>query len=320
MKVFSYPRVHVALADLAGATARRYGGAGFAIDGLPTVIDFRLARRSSVELPHGYDKAAIRHVSELCDRFRKLAAGVSIVVEAAPPQHIGLGSKTSLTLGLLVGLHYLRRRYPSREYLQRASGRGGASGVGINSFFDGGFVVDGGHAFDAARRLYVPSSAAVGHSPPPVIARHVVPPSWRFTLLLPLGHRRFGPQESRFFRKHTPISKGSALRTIALLYHGVAAAVATRDLTLLATTLKQVQRTGFKRVEVRGQTLGVRRLLRDLEGLSLAAGMSSMGPVIYVVTETGGDALAARTLAANRDAILMGTFPGRNLGHEVVDD
>jgi beta-ribofuranosylaminobenzene 5'-phosphate synthase len=237
-----------------------------------------------------------------------------------PPSHSGLGSKTALLLAVVTGLHLINSRDTKREDLQRISGRGGTSGIGINTFFDGGFLADGGHANVNVAHEFLPSSASDGHVPPPVIARHPIPAEWQFTLLIPPGRYYAGSEEIQFFELNAPIAREDAFATIALLYHGVAAAVVTRDLSLLARSLADLHNVGFKRKEVEGQPSVVRNLLQALHAHSLAAGMSSMGPLVYVVTRTCAERDLTLSLAEEHDSPTLGTFSGRNAGFEVVDD
>ncbi len=320
MKIISFPRIHVALADLAGATSRRFGGAGFAIEAPQTIVDFRHGNGHGLLLPEGIESVTVTQLRSLCERMRPLADDVQITVEKMPPQHSGLGSKTALLLAVATGLYRIKARSARRVELQRISGRGGASGIGVNTFFDGGFLTDGGHAEGVGSPPFLPSSASDGHTPPPVIARHPIPLEWKFTLIVPLGRNYSGSDEIEFFRLHAPILKRDALATIGLLYHGVAAAVATCDLPLLTRSLVDLHTVGFKRKELEGQSARVRELLRSLQANSLAAGMSSMGPLLYVVTRTDAERDLATSLAAQNGSPALGTFSGRNSGFEVLDD
>jgi beta-ribofuranosylaminobenzene 5'-phosphate synthase len=320
MKIRSYPRLHITLADLAGVTLRCFGGAGVAIDGLPTIIDVRRGRGSPLRLPPAFDEATSAQIRAIIDRVRPLCGSITVTVHSAPPQHVGLGSKTSLAMAVVAGAFGAAGRDGTREELQRLSGRGGASGVGIHTFFDGGLVIDGGHPQQPKGTRFGPSSSRSGHVPPPSLVRLPVPSSWRFTLFLPRrGHRYSGREEQRFFACQTPISPTAALRTIALMYHGIATAIASADIRLFAEALARIHRTGFKQREVYGQPPPVRRLLRALQKRSFAAGMSSMGPLVYAVTDDTMTRHAAETVALEFDATLLGTFVARNTGYEVVD-
>lgn len=317
MRVISFPRVHIALADLAGATFRRFGGAGISIDGLPTIVDVeRVSRHPQVMIPPTSGESTLRVIHALLDRLRPECGDLSVTVAKAPPEHIGLGSKTSLVMAVLVGAFGAAQVDRTRDELQNLSRRGGASGVGIHTFFDGGFIADGGHRQELGTSDFLPSSASLGHRPPPKLVQLSVPSSWHFTLILPRGHTYSGQDEVAFFRQHTPISEQSALRVLGLLYHGVSAAVATDDFALFREALAELQRCGFKRREIAGQPRIIRLVLRRLREQSIAAGMSSMGPLVYAVSPDAEAAEIAKATATELGAAVLGTFRARNTGYE----
>jgi predicted sugar kinase len=101
------------------------------------------------------------------------------------------------------------------------------------------------------------------------------------------------------------------------MYHGIVPAILERDLSELAANLRKFQRAGFKHAEIIAQTSNVIGLIEDLEGLhSGAVGMSSLGPLVYFVTEDGFDPLQLAPMLKNRKAKHLGTFSARNYGVE----
>src|SRR5258708_16479 len=94
LRVISYPRLHVALFDLANATPRRYGGAGFSLSGLPAVVE------ASPSSSLGIDYLTTVDCSTRIAGFTAISKMQRARPEAAsrlknlqiPPQHAGLGS------------------------------------------------------------------------------------------------------------------------------------------------------------------------------------------------------------------------------------
>src|SRR5439155_438082 len=210
-------RIHVGLIDLGYATLRRYGGAGFSINSHPIKIVAHRSTRLVVNGLHRLDPRGRGDVMDALVRLRRYLGhplNVALSVRQMPPQHIGLGTKTALLLGILKGASLVAGRHIDRPALQRLSGRGGASGVGVNSFFIGGFIADGGQHRDilAKRRRFGPSSATTAIRVPPVLARTHVPRGWRFHLILPKGSSYAGKSEIRFFEHNTPVQAGEVLR------------------------------------------------------------------------------------------------------------
>lgn len=321
MIVVARPRVHLTLIDLSSATLRRYGGVGLVLDGPPIVTrSYQTDRRIGVTGP-AVDR---RHNEIIRTLLRQNTPNNSpafeMSVDSAPPQHVGLGVGTALALSALVHASWWAGLEMDPLELQRRSGRGGASGVGVNGFFTGGAIWDGGHPASTTPVGWSPSSARSGRGPiPPVLARLDIPSEWRFTLILPESRARTsGVQEAEFFRKNTPITAAGALGALSLAYHGILPAVRERDLGLLREVAAQLHRTGFKKLEVERHGKVVVDLISGLLAEGIAAPfMSSMGPLVCAVTDADSRSVAsARRLGEKCGARILGTFSGHNRGYE----
>jgi beta-ribofuranosylaminobenzene 5'-phosphate synthase len=317
----SYPRLHVGLLDLAHATHRDHGGAGFYINGMPAEVEVVRSRETQVVGLEGLDPEGRRDVRRAIDRILALAGPhrCAVRLRSLLPQHVGLGSKTATLLGVLQGINLELGLNLGRETIQRLSGRGGTSGVGVNAFFRGGFVADCGHPASEASG-FTPSSGQSGFCIPPVVCRLRVPRDWRFHLFLLDGRRLSSRAEMAFFVRNTPIPVKEALRSIAALYHGVIPAVLGGDLGLLKTALDELHSTGFKAREVRGQRDSVKRFIRAVsQETDLAVGMSSLGPLVYAIgtRSLATDVQRIADLARKFGGLPLGTFPGRSQGYEV---
>ena len=320
--VRAFPRVHVGLLDLGDVTPRRNGGAGFALAGPTLEISAEAADALHVDGLHQLDERAGREVREALSGFEEVTGplGARLTIERALPAHVGLGSKTALLLAILQAASSIARRPLDMATLQRLSGRGGTSGVGINTFFRGGFVTDGGGPA-APGRPHGPSSASRPDRVPPVLCRLDIPADWRFTLLVHPSHRIADEAERQLFVESTPVPEREVLRSIAVMYHGIAAAVATADLGLLGTALAELHCLGFKGRELAAQPRSIRDLyerVRELPGS--AVGLSSVGPLLYVISSAAdpGVANASQSMARDCGFSCLGTFEPRNAGFELV--
>ena len=257
--------------------------------------DFRLSNRCAVFQFEQCDAVEIEGLEVLDEEGR---ADLSQVIERimndqeklrfraflrqAPPQHVGFGSKTALSLALIAGVNAFRSIGWSVEQMQRFSGRGAASGVGIHSFFTGGVIWDAGHRADTAKQL-LPSGATTGTRIPPLAARVPFPDAWRVMLVLPDEREMTGQEEIKFFVENAPVPKVEALSTMAALYHGVLPAILLADYRALALALAEVHGLGFKARELRRWSSQLQMALAALLKNGFAAGLSSVGPLIYVV-------------------------------------
>jgi beta-ribofuranosylaminobenzene 5'-phosphate synthase len=318
--VRSFPRVHVGLLDLGHVTRRRHGGAGFTLGGPCLEVLAEAGGPLEVRGLEHCDERARQEVDRALDAFQRTAGALHarFTLTRGLPQHVGLGSKTALLLTILQAASEIAELPLQASALALLTGRGGTSGIGVNSFFLGGFLTDGGHPAAPALPFGPSSASRPDHVPPPLCRLHV-PAGWRFTLLLPRCAHLSDDAERGVFSQHTPLPEAEVLRAIATLYHGIVPAVATDDLTLLEAALEDFHRLGFKARELAVQPPAVRHLYAAIRRLALPVGMSSMGPLLYVVTAAGhADARAGvERLALEHDCELLGTHEPRNAGFDV---
>lgn len=304
--------------DLAGATGRRHGGAGIAILGPQTLVHCSSASNFKIKSDEHLDAETWRDLEILRGRLEawRPTLCVRVSIEKSPRQHIGLGSKTALLLAIISAVDRHAHIGLTKEQKQLLSNRGGTSGIGVHTFFQGGLIVDCGHASSSER--FQPSSASRGkHRVPLVAARTSVPTNWRFLLALPPGRLLSAARELSFFAQHTPIPADEALQSLALVYHGLLPAFLTEDLRAVKKALAGLHRTGFKLRELSAQSQPVRSLFRELELLpNVAVGMSSLGPLLYVVLrkEDRVSLEEARRACARNAAEVIGCYRAANSG------
>jgi beta-ribofuranosylaminobenzene 5'-phosphate synthase len=227
------------------------------------------------------------------DVLQKFGAGgsVAITVRSHFPSHVGLGSGSQLGLAVARAIAELHGRHlPVRELAKLVS-RGGTSGIGTAAFEYGGFIVDGGHRFGTGgeKTDFRPSAASRGVRPPPVIARHDFPSDWRILLAIPeVPAGASGGKEVDIFRENCPVPLDEVRELSHEVLMRMLPGIAGRDLDLFGSSVNAVQRLGFKKVELAHQPLLVSGLLDVLRDAGAAgAGLSSFGPTVYAVGDTG---------------------------------
>ncbi len=311
-------RLHVSLLDLGRATSRAYGGTGFLITGPRTQVVAKRAANWHVESQNHLDSYAwqdLRLVIRRVARLSRLKAQVIVLTSA--PQHLGLGSKTSLLLSVIAALNAELHLRLDKTQMQLLSGRGGTSGIGVHGFFSGGFVIDRGHTASAVRQ-YVPSRFQRPRHPPILALCRSLPRHWRFHLAVPVGSRPFTREEElAFFARATPLPAKEVHEAIAIVYHDLLSAVESGALSLLSSALRRIHSVGFKLRELRNQGRGVQRAFNRLaKSDEWAVGMSSMGPLIYVVTSSAIPAYEVRAEIERVGANYLGTYRGLNRREE----
>lgn len=259
------------------------------------------ASSDAVEVPAATD----RSLGESIDRCLTTLRGrvevppARLTVVEHPPQHRGFGVTTSVLLSALAALRGSFDLDVSDDELVAASGRGGASGVGVHGFFSGGFIVDAGHPRSGDPRYgegasYLPSGSQIPVVAPTLSIAAGIPESWRFHLFLLSGPSFSGSSERRFFEENTPLDTNEVLMTLAAIYHGLVPAIRESNLDAVASALATIHSVGFKHRELVSQPASVREAYARLLKLGFATGLSSMGPLLYVITDenTRGEEVA----------------------------
>ncbi len=160
-------RLHLGFLDLHGGLGRRFGGVGIALDTIRTQVECAPSAICTAEGPDS--ERACQYAQRLLDAFGTSGA-VRIRLHEAIPRHAGLGSGTQLALAVGAALRHLFEWDVGLYEIAALLGRGTRSGIGVGTFEQGGFLVDGGRGD--------------GTQLPKIIARHPFPEHWRIVLFL----------------------------------------------------------------------------------------------------------------------------------------
>ncbi len=288
IEVSAPSRIHVGLVGLSEGGYRINGGMGWALEAprlivraeaadVPQVRDIRPSGMTPPELE------ALRALLESQCLEHGFGNGMSIEISGEVPAHRGLGGGTAARLAAIEALHLANGSKLNTEILVAASRRGGTSGVGVRTYFEGGMVFDAGHASSQRPR---PSHAWDSPGRPLQLVRQDMP-QWRFGICTPswipsLTHA----QERALFANVLPISHGDVTEALYHMIYGVTGAVADRDLPTFTQAIDALQSAAWKAAEWRahGQALSdVADILRN-HGAS-GVGLSSVGPSLYFIAE-----------------------------------
>ncbi len=278
-------RLHFGFQNLALAHERLYGGVGLALEEPQLVVEAQQAERIVCE-----DEAAEPYVRRVVDQLE--VPGANVTVHERFPRHVGLGSGTQLALATLIAVVRAYDRTADARTVAPQLGRGGRSGVGVATFEQGGFVVDGGHPTE---RFTAKPPAEGDWDVPPVVASHHVPADWRFVLVVPdTDPGRSGSEEDRSMR--TAVERadpGIADQISALLTRQLLPAIATRDRAAFGGAAARLGRlNGAWYADEQG---GVYRppagsivdRLADAPTVT-GTGQTSWGPTVWALTDTDG--------------------------------
>lgn len=316
-------RVHLTLIDLGPAGYRRNGGVGFGIAAPRSTLAF--APHHAVDLRAlascGYLPAEIASLTERLERItrdRHLAQGLRLAEVALPERHAGFGTGTAVALASLESLLLLNDVDASPELLRAHCGRGGASGIGLSSYFKGGFIFDAGRRFSRAPIIGSDATDEV-HEPPLEIAR-IDMPDWPLGVLVPPGASVISLEREReLFARQLPLPAAEVFETAYHALFGALAAVQSCDYDAFCASINALQSCAWKRAEIdlHGQT--VRECAARLTSMGCdAVAMSSIGPAMIFVARDFDAAFAEATRQYGPSAVFR-TRPdntGRILSHD----
>lgn len=288
LRIKAFPRIHLSLIGMNSDGYRINGGIGFSISS-PTLnmcyepsdsISITDKRRQGFALD---ELTRLKNHLIRVSHAEHLETGFNCLIEnGIIESHVGLGSNTIIYLSCIEALLIINNRHYSQETVIELSGRGGTSGIGINTYFKGGFIFDAGIK-NYGREPFSPSSLFVDSPrPKPLLMKYLPLPSWDLGICIPPIKHKTEEEETLFFKINCPISKESAEHILYEAIYGVSAALIENDFNVFCQSINALQLTKWKQLE------------RDLYGGGLneveeriktsgakSVGMSSLGPMLY---------------------------------------
>ena len=291
-------RIHLSLIDENGYTGRVDGGIGLMLDQPNVVFEAsNSADEFQIECDHYY-RESIDVINEKASKIFK-AFDISnknfhFNLTKYYPSHVGLGSKTQLSLAIATAIAKLKDRdIPLRE-LTKLVERGGTSGIGWRGFETGGFILDAGHEFGKGKEkeTFLPSSASISADPAVTIFRYPIPENWRFVIVIPnVKKGAYGDEEINIFQKFAPIPRDEVNEVSHQILMKILPGILKNNLTGFGEGIKRIQKIGFKKIEIDLQDDSVKGLLKFFENYGVKAyGMSSFGPSVVGITESDAEA------------------------------
>ena len=285
MAIFIKPRLHISLISMHANGYRVNGGIGFALEEPKGILTCSISQHfefnDTRNSPFSYSELEQLSITiEATKSLLGLHNNISVTLEGGLLTHFGMGSGTAIRLGCLEALLSLNNRPYQKSDLIFYSQRGGTSGIGINSYFDGGFVFDLG--IKNQGNAFMPSSRAQNPSPPIVLQRLDMP-NWNVGLCLPKTlKRKTQEEEVQFFRKTCPISRQESYKVLYHSLFGTYASLKENDFESFVKSIKEIQACEWKYKERSEHGEGLIALEKSLYELGAnCVGMSSLGPLLF---------------------------------------
>jgi beta-ribofuranosylaminobenzene 5'-phosphate synthase len=288
LQISSPARIHMTLIDLGTDGYRKNGGIGFAVTGSDVKLAFRASKFNDIsQLARiGFSENEILRLQTKLLRIQaaKSLASVHLIQCEAETIHSGFGVGTAVSLALVEAIFLLSGIEVDRDEIAALSGRGGTSGIGVNTYFEGGFVLDIGRPRDSLSFASSDDHEG-GHRMPTVLSRLEMP-QWPLGILIP-SHSNVTPLESEraLFATVLPLQ---SVDVHSISYHsvfGVASAVADADYDAFCLATNSLQETAWKNAEIQAHGPAQREAMLKLLDLGCdGVGMSSVGPAIYFMS------------------------------------
>ncbi|MES3021093.1 MAG: beta-ribofuranosylaminobenzene 5'-phosphate synthase family protein [Pseudomonadota bacterium] len=305
-------RLHMTLIDLSATGYRRNGGIGFSIEEPNSSYLFSACAEINLSLlcEVGYDQAEIVSLSRKLQKIQVELGftGICLAKVSAPARHSGLGTGTITALACIEA-YYILNNHPvePREIIFR-SGRGGTSGIGIHSYFDGGFLFDVGRKFD--NQEFRSSDDILKPDILPSIFLQQPMPRWPIGIFFPPGHDAVTREtERRLFAGVLPLTSEEVYKTTYHAVFGICAAVLDSDFEAFCEATNEIQQCTWKKSEVALHGTSLVNNINALKELGAnAVGMSSVGPTLFFLAKN----FSATMLRINQrfpEATVKCTFP-----------
>lgn len=287
LQITTYSRIHITLVGMNTDGYRRNGGIGFSIDKPSMTCIFSLSEDFAIydnrKTPLNMEEQAKlrNHLNALRQKYGcKNAFECTIEGEIIP--HCGFGSSTMLYLSATEALLTLNNIMYDREKLVIESGRGGTSGIGVNTYFEGGFICDIGVKNMHDQSTITPSSITHNSTKPLVLYRHDMP-QWKMGICISKRIQTLSEvQEVSFFNEVNSIGQSEINEILYHAVYGIVASIEESDQETFNQAIKNIQGTQWKLLErsnYGSEIANVEQILYQNGAKSV--GMSSMGPLLF---------------------------------------
>ncbi len=296
--------------DLSGSLGRHFGSIGVALNEHATRLSVTSAEQRAITGPSA--RRADKCLTLLCQALN-VSDKLNIAIEAAIPEHVGLGSGTQMSLAIGSALNAFYGLGLTVRDIASIMDRGLRSGIGIGVFEQGGLVVDGGRG---AKTIT-----------PPVLVHLDIPGSWRFILVFDKrGQGLHGQEEIQAFKKLPPFPQQEAASLCYLLLMQGLPAVAENNIIQFGEVITRLQRSvGEHFASAQGGVFTSPEVAEAMQWLTqqgaVGVGQTSWGPTGFCVIDGAdlADSITrqAREIFAHIDRLSFATASARNSGGDV---
>ncbi len=308
-------RLHFTLIDMNGEMGRIDGSLGLAIQHPGVLLEFGSQGRTVVRGGSCAERELVLAEIAAAGEIFDVEPGIEILIRQMIPQHQGLGSGTQTRLAVLSALsHRFGMNYSPREIVAMST-RGGTSGIGINAFRCGGFLLDGGHSVCVQKESFAPSRFATKAGQPPLLMRNDFPTAWGIALFIPSRQMGLsGQDELDFMLSNTPIPLEEVQSISHVILMRLLPALQELDLETFGSCVSAIQDVGWKRRHWNRPDIeplkSVRSAFDATTGIQ-GCGLSSTGTTVFGFFDRTKVSDEELTAGLRRELSNKRTVPGR---------
>ncbi len=312
LRIIAPGRIHLGFYNIVSKDIL-FGGLGLSIDRPFYDIIAKKSERIEIICNDDENRNYLEKVLEKLLSRVGISDKISLELRSYIPRHIGLGSTTQLLMSVNKILAEILNIKVSPWELFELIGRKNVSGIGVESFLKGGFIVDSG--------VYKQKN-------PRAILRISFPRKWKVILVVPKSNRKISEEneaELLIPREPSDMLRDTLLR---ITFLRILPAVIHRDFFEFVTGLEELERKIGEYYESAQGGLfsseegeGVAKILREAGFRGI--GQSSWGPTIYGFANSERELIKCKQIVMQQlkkegiEAQVMSATP-RNTGAKIL--
>ena len=257
---------------MSGDLGRIHGSVGVAIQEPRIVLK---ASHAPILKAKGKRSERILEYADIILKDAGIDKGVEFELVSDIPEHEGFGSGTQLALAVGSAISQLFDLNLSVDDIALTLARGKRSGIGIQIFKHGGFVVDGGHRTDKPNSI------------PPLVFHSDIPENWFFVIGVPGIKKIFsGEVEKRAFQVIEPPPKSLIGEVARIVLIKMMPGLIENDVRAFGEAMTEIDyKVGEYWLKIQGGRFSHPLIEEGIEFILKSgvygAGQSSWGPAFY---------------------------------------
>lgn len=284
-------RLHITLIAMNSNGYRINGGLGFAINDPNLELYINSSKKFDLIDERNFHPLVEREVTKIKNIVNSVIKkynfkyNININISGKTPTHFGFGTGTSIRLAILESLFKINNKSYDEKLLIDISGRGRTSGIGIRTYFEGGFIMDLGHQNLDAKIQSSSEREHLDNKSLQLVKGKM--PIWEIGICIPKHIcAKTHEEEKEFFEKTVPIRDESIYETLYHSLFGVISSFLENNKEVFNKSITRIQETEWKKKE-RMSYNELQKIEKDLFLFGAKSiGMSSLGPTLFFMSDS----------------------------------